>query len=51
MTQAIPPVLRRQTLSDALRRTALRLPAKTGIVCGTTQWTYPAPCRRQGTGY
>ena len=40
MTQAIPPVLRRQTLSDALRRTALRLPAKTGIVCGATQWTY-----------
>ncbi len=42
MTHAIPPVLRRQTLSDALRRTALRLPAKIGIVCGATQWTYAA---------
>jgi fatty-acyl-CoA synthase len=40
MTQAFPPALRRQTLSDALRRTALRLPAKTGIVCGATQWSY-----------
>jgi fatty-acyl-CoA synthase len=32
--------VRRQTIADALRRTAIRLPAKTGIVCGDTQWTY-----------
>ena len=34
------PIVRRQTIADALRRTAIRLPAKTGIVCGATQWTY-----------
>ena len=32
--------LRRQTLSDLLRRTAARLPHKTAIVCGATSWTY-----------
>jgi len=37
---AIAPVVRRQTIADALRRTAQRLPAKTGIVCGDTAWTY-----------
>ncbi len=36
----IHPIVRRQTIADALRRTAIRLPAKTGIVCGDTQWTY-----------
>ncbi len=36
----IHPVVRRQTIADALRRTAIRLPTKTGIVCGDTQWTY-----------
>ncbi len=40
MSQKIAPVVRRQTIADALRRTALRLPAKTGIVCGSTTWTY-----------
>ena len=40
MTLALAPVVRRQTIADALRRTALRLPAKTGIVCGSTTWTY-----------
>jgi fatty-acyl-CoA synthase len=40
MSQKIAPVVRRQTIADALRRTALRLPAKTGIVCGGTRWTY-----------
>ena len=40
MSQKIAPVVRRQTIADALRRTALRLPAKTGIVCGATTWTY-----------
>ena len=34
------PMIRRQTLGDVLRRTALRLPTKTAIICGETQWTY-----------
>ena len=37
---AIAPIVRRQTIADALHRTALRLPAKTAIVCGSTRWTY-----------
>ena len=36
------PITRRQTIADALRRSALRLPAKTAIVCGSTVWTYAA---------
>lgn len=36
----ISPAVRRQTIADALRRTALRLPQKLGIVCGQTTWTY-----------
>ena len=36
----ISPAVRRQTIADALRRTALRLPQKLGIVCGQTAWTY-----------
>ena len=36
----ISPAVRRQTIADALRRTALRLPQKLGIVCGSTSWTY-----------
>ena len=40
MSQTIHPVVRRQTIADALRRTAQRLPAKTGIICGASQWTY-----------
>ncbi|MEN9887980.1 MAG: Long-chain-fatty-acid--CoA ligase [Pseudomonadota bacterium] len=40
MSHKIAPVVRRQTIADALRRTALRLPAKTAIVCGSTTWTY-----------
>ena len=36
----IHPVVRRQTIADALRRTALRLPTKSAIVCGATHWTY-----------
>ncbi len=40
MSYTIAPVVRRQTIADALRRTAQRLPAKTGIVCGRTTWTY-----------
>ena len=34
------PIVRRQSIADTLRRTALRLPDKTGIVCGDTRWTY-----------
>ena len=40
MPTTIHPAVRRQTIADALRRTAIRLPAKTGIVCGSTSWTY-----------
>lgn len=40
MSHMIAPVVRRQTIADALRRTALRLPTKIGIVCGATTWTY-----------
>ena len=32
--------IRRQTLSDVLRRTALRFPTKAAIICGDTRWTY-----------
>ena len=32
--------VRRQTISDALRRTAARLPNKAAIGCGDIQWTY-----------
>ncbi len=34
------PTIRRQTLGDVLRRTALRVPGKTAIICGETQWSY-----------
>ncbi len=40
MSSPLPPAVRRQTIADALHRTALRLPNKTAIVCGTTSWTY-----------
>lgn len=33
-------LIRRQTLGDALRRTAARFPARTAIVCGETVWSY-----------
>jgi fatty-acyl-CoA synthase len=32
--------IRRQTVGDILRRTAARLPDKTGLVCGEVAWTY-----------
>jgi fatty-acyl-CoA synthase len=32
--------LHRQTVADLLRRTAARWPHKTGIVCGSTRWTW-----------
>lgn len=34
------PIVRRQTLADLLRRTALRLPNKLAVRCGDTRWTY-----------
>ncbi|MFZ4479930.1 MAG: acyl-CoA synthetase [Rhodoferax sp.] len=34
------PSLRRQTLGDVLRRSAQRVPEKTAIICGQTQWTF-----------
>ena len=40
MSNPVSPIVRRQTIADALRRTAIRLPAKTGIICGATSWTY-----------
>ena len=40
MPTPLHPVVRRQTIADALHRTAVRLPAKTAIVCGSTTWTY-----------
>src|SRR5271165_6549512 len=32
--------LRRQTLADALRRTAHRVPHRLGLACGATRWSY-----------
>ena len=32
--------LRRQTLSDTLRRSAERVPGRLGLACGATRWTY-----------
>lgn len=40
MSTTLSPVVRRQTIADALHRTALRLPDKTAIVCGDTTWSY-----------
>ncbi|MDO5288764.1 MAG: acyl-CoA synthetase [Pseudomonadota bacterium] len=36
----MPPITRRQTIADVLRRSAQRLPHKTAIVCGSTRWSY-----------
>lgn len=40
MHASVHPVVRRQTIADALHRTAQRLPQKSAVVCGTTLWTY-----------
>ncbi len=40
MPASVHPVVRRQTIADALRRTALRLPERTAIVCGDARWSY-----------
>jgi len=40
MSSHIHPIVRRQTIADALHRTAQRLPHKSAIVCGNTEWTY-----------
>jgi fatty-acyl-CoA synthase len=34
------PAIRRQTIADLLHRTAKRYPAKTGLACGDTRWTF-----------
>ncbi len=39
MIESLTPV-RRQTIADALRRTARRLPDKAAVLCGDTRWTY-----------
>jgi fatty-acyl-CoA synthase len=47
------PLIHRQTLSDLLRRSAKRHPAKPAVVCGTTRWTYAEfdrLCTRLGAG-
>ncbi len=49
----LDPSLRRQTLADLLRRTAKRLPQRTAIICGATEWTYAdfdRICDRLATG-
>lgn len=40
MLPTIPASVRRQTIADALRRTARRLPDKLAIACGDVRWTY-----------
>jgi fatty-acyl-CoA synthase len=47
------PIIRRQTLSDVLHRSAARAPEKLAIVCGETRWTYAAfegICERVAAG-
>ena len=47
------PVIRRQTIADLLHRSAMRYPAKTGLVCGDTRWTFAqfdAECDRVAAG-
>ena len=39
MSFSVHPVVRRQTIADALRRPARRPPAQTASVCGTPQRT------------
>jgi fatty-acyl-CoA synthase len=46
-------IVRRQTLSDLLRRSAKRTPNKSAIVCGGTRWSYAefdAICDRVAAG-
>src|SRR4051812_24385053 len=37
---AMDSTIRRQTIADLLHRTARRVPAKPGLICGATQWTF-----------
>ncbi|PYR49548.1 MAG: acyl-CoA synthetase [Acidobacteria bacterium] len=49
----VSSAIRRHTLGDLLRRTAVRLPDKTAIVCGAARWTYAefdAICNRLSNG-
>ncbi|MDR7149088.1 fatty-acyl-CoA synthase [Hydrogenophaga palleronii] len=40
MLPTLPASVRRQTIADALHRTACRLPNKLAIACGDVRWTY-----------
>jgi fatty-acyl-CoA synthase len=40
MSSPIAPAVRRQTIADALHRTAQRLPNKLAIACGEVRWSY-----------
>ena len=45
--------LRRQTLSDTLRRSAARVPNRLGLACGATRWSYAelhGACERLAAG-
>ena len=45
--------LRRQTLSDTLRRSAQRVPNRLGLACGATRWSYAelhGACERLAAG-
>ncbi|HXE46966.1 MAG TPA: AMP-binding protein, partial [Ramlibacter sp.] len=47
------PAIRRQTIADLLHRSAMRYPAKTGLECGDTRWTFAqfdAVCDRVAAG-
>jgi fatty-acyl-CoA synthase len=47
------PAIRRQTIADLLHRSAMRYPAKTGLECGNTRWTFAqfdAVCDRVAAG-
>src|SRR6185369_1770864 len=50
---AMDPAIRRQTIADLLHRSAMRYPAKTGLACGDTRWTFAqfdAICDRVAAG-
>ena len=39
---SLSPAIRRQTISDVLRRSARRFPERQAIICGDTVWSYGA---------
>ncbi|MCU0762770.1 MAG: acyl-CoA synthetase [Hydrogenophaga sp.] len=40
MPSTLHPAVRRQTIADALHRSACRLPDKLAVACGAVRWTY-----------